>query len=55
MRHSDSGAVWHQAYRALVATAYTGDVMIELVQPFNDEPSPHNDWLRGGGPHGDGE
>ena len=55
MRHSDSGAVWHQAYRALVATAYSGDLMVELVQPFNDEPSPHNDWLRGGGPHGDGE
>ena len=37
------------AYRALIAFAYNGDIGIELVQPYNDEPSCHNDWLRSRG------
>ena len=37
------------AYRALVAMAYNGETGIELIQPYNDEPSCHNDWLKRNG------
>jgi len=39
------------AYRALVAFGFNADTAIELVQPYNDEPSCHNDWLK---KHGNG-
>lgn len=34
------------AYRALIAFGYNGETGIELIQPYNDEPSCHNDWLK---------
>ena len=37
------------AYRALVAFGFNAGVGIELVQPYNDEPSCHNDWLKSRG------
>ena len=39
------------AYRALIAFGFNADTGIELIQPYNDEPSCHNDWLatRGNG------
>lgn len=39
------------AYRALIAFGYNGETGIELIQPYNDEPSCHNDWLKSRG-HG---
>ena len=39
------------AYRELIAFCWNGETGIELIQPYNDEPSCHNDWLatRGNG------
>ncbi len=37
------------AYRALVAFGFNADTGIELVQPYNEEPSCHNDWLKSRG------
>jgi hypothetical protein len=37
------------AYRALIAVGFNAGVGIELVQPYNDEPSCHNDWLKSRG------
>ena len=37
------------AYRALIAFGFNGETAIELVQPYNDEPSCHNDWLKSRG------
>jgi hypothetical protein len=37
------------AYRALIAFGFNGETGIELVQPYNDEPSCHNDWLKSRG------
>ena len=37
------------AYRALVAFGYNAETGIELIQPYNDEPSCHNDWLKSRG------
>ena len=34
------------AYRALIAFGFNADTGIELVQPYNEEPSCHNDWLK---------
>jgi len=37
------------AYRALVAFGFNAETGIELIQPYNDEPSCHNDWLKARG------
>ena len=37
------------AYRALIAFGFNADTGIELIQPYNDEPSCHNDWLKSRG------
>jgi hypothetical protein len=38
------------AYRALIAFSFNAETGIELIQPYNDEPSCHNDWLKARGP-----